>query len=333
MLRKLIHTAAALSLAATMVFGAQGVMFNVVKGDAEKQYNTMINKKISSIEFSLSDPHERINDAYAKKYGSKTLEDGKPNPGYDPAWKQNLDNLGFFSIANDKKLRELLIKAPELGGFSPFNLHIYKNMNEDKSYVGHIMPETMLDIVGVKDEATRKEFVAIFPPLDALVQAEIGGKVEVSEYKALPQKPMMKFEITFERPEDLSEYIDEFQEKFEAAFEKNQYIIAGYKNFKESYDDLELDFAQYDAYFVYSLCHFSFSYNIFNKGRPDAGVFAPCSMYMYVKAGTNTLVVGMPRLANWTAVLNIKDAVMQKSVIDLDKEITTIMIGLGAKEI
>ncbi|MBU0720700.1 hypothetical protein KJ877_05115 [bacterium] len=333
MLGRLIRTTAALSLAASVAFGAQGVMFNVTQGDADEHYNKMINSKIGSVGFVLSDPHERINDAYEKKYGTKTLEDGKVNPGYDPEWKKQLDNLGFFSIANDKKLRPLLIKAPELGGFSPFNLHIYKNISENKTYVGHVMPETMLDIVGVKDEGIRKDFIAMFPPLDALVQKEIGGKVEVSEYKTLPANPMMTFEIEFDRPDDLSEYIDEFQSEFEAAFEEKQYIIAGYKNFKEVYEDAELDFEEYDAYYVYSLCHFSFSYGIFNKGRPDAGTFAPCSMYMYVKEGTNKLVIGMPRLANWVSVLNIKDAAMQKSVTDLDKEIVGIMLSLGAKEI
>jgi len=308
-------------------------MFNVTKGDAEHKYNTMINEKIESIGFVLSDPHERINDAYAKKYGAKKTEDGKPNPGYDKNWKKNLDNLGFFSVANDVKLRNLLIKAPELGGFSPFNLHVYKSANEDKTYVGHVMPEAMLDIVGVKDEAIRKDFIAMFPALDAMVQKEIGGKVEISEYKALPAQPMMNFEIEFDRPEDLADYIDEFQEEFEATFEENKYIIAGYKNFKESYADLELDFGKYDAYFTYSLCHFTFSYNIFNKGRPDAGVFAPCSMYMYIKKGTNKLVIGMPKLITWAAVMNFKDPAKIKLVEDLDTEIISVMKSLGAKEI
>jgi uncharacterized protein (DUF302 family) len=191
----------------------------------------------------------------------------------------------------------------------------------------------MLDVVGIKDKVTREKFSAMFPALDALVQKEIGGKVEITEYSALPQKPMMNFEITFDRPEDLGDYIDEFQEGFEAAFEENKYIIAGYKNFKESYDDLGLEFDKYDQYFVYSLCHFTYSYNIFNKGRPDAGAFAPCSMYMYIEKDSNKLIIGMPKLANWTAVMNMKDEVMNKSVEDLDKEIIKIMISLGAKEV
>ena len=332
MIKKLIKTTLLLSVAATIAFGAQAVRFNVVDGDAEKQYNDLINKKIESVGYVLSDPHERINDAYKKKYGEKTV-DGKPNEDYDPAWQLTLDNLGFFSVANDVALRELLLSNPELGGFSPFNLHVYKKKNENKTYVGHLVPEVMLDVVGIKDKAIREKFAAMFPALDELVQKEIGGKVEITEYASLPEKPMMNFEITFDRPEDLGDYIDEFQEGFEAAFEENKYIIAGYKNFKESYTDLELDFDKYDQYFVYSLCHFTYSYNIFNKGRPDAGAFAPCSMYMYIEKGSNKLIIGMPKLANWTAVMNMKDDVMNKSVEDLDKEIIKIMISLGAKEI
>jgi uncharacterized protein (DUF302 family) len=330
MFTKLLTGALALSLAATMAMGAVGVTFNVASGDKEEVFNDMVNNKIESIGFILSDPHERINDAYQSKYGTPKI-DGKPNEAYDKQYEEYLDNLGFFSIANDEKLRELLIKAPELGGFSPFNLHIYKVKGEDKTYVGHVNPETMLDIVGVKDKEVRKEFVAMFPPLDALVDKEIGGVKKNIEYDKLTAVPMMKFEYEFERPKDLADFIDEFQGEFEAAFEENKYIIAGYKNFKEAYNDLGEDFSKYDAYWVYSLCHFTFSYSIFNKGRPDAGVFAPCSMYMYIEKGSNKLEIGMPKLENWIAVMGIKDQKKVDAIHKLDKEIVSIMEGLGAK--
>jgi len=316
MIKNLIKSTLALSLAATIAFGAQGVVFNVASGDAEEHYNAMINGQLKTAGYSLSDPHERINDGYAEKYGST-----------------NLDNLGFFSITHDTGVRELLISNPEIGGFAPFNLHVYKLKAEDKSYVGHIMPETMMDIVGVKDKAVRAKFAGLFPSLDKLVQEKIGGEVKYLEYDKLTAKPMMNFEITFERPEDLTEYIDAFQGKFEAIFEKNKYIIAGYKNFKETYEDMELEFDTYDAYFVYSLCHFEFSAGIFNQGRPDAGVFAPCSMYMYVAKDSNKLVIGMPKLENWISVMKITDKKQVDSIHALDKEIVGIMKELGAKEL
>jgi len=316
MFNKLLTSAAALSLAATMAFGAQGVVFNVAKGDKEHQYMKMVNEKIESIGFILSDPHERINDGYKDKYGST-----------------NLDNLGFFSVTADEALRPLLLTNPEIGGFAPFNLHIYKKTGEDKTFVGHILPDTMMDIVGVKDAKVRTEFAAMFPVLDKMVDEEIGGDHVYIEYEKLPAKPMMTFEVTFDRPDDLADYIDEFQEEFEGVFEDKKYIIAGYKNFREAYDDLELDFEKYDAYFVYSLCHFKFSEGIFNQGAPAAGAFAPCSMYMYVEKDTNKLIIGMPMLANWISVMGIKDKKMVADINALDAEIISLMKGLGAKEI
>lgn len=316
MLKKLLLTALAMSMTYTAIQAANGVRFNVIKGDAEKPYNEMINKQLEATGFVLSDPHERINDGYATKYGGT-----------------NLDNLGFFSVAADKVLRELLLKEPKLGGFAPFNLHIYKAKAEDTTYVGHIVPATMLDIVGIKDTGIRKSFTDSFKVLDDLVQSKLGGDVKFFGSDKIAAKPMMEFELTFERGEDLSDFVDSFQEKFEEKFEEMKYIIAGYKNFKEAYTDLELPFEKYDAYWVYSLCHFKFSEGVFNKGRPDAGVFAPCSMYMYVEKGTNKLKVGMPTLANWITVMGITDAKKVKSINDIDSEIISIMHGLGAKSI
>jgi len=335
MFSKLVTGALALSLAATMAMAADGVRFNVIKdsmlkdapkgekavSEIEKKYNEMVNNDIAGVGFVLSDPHERINDGFATKYGGT-----------------NLDNLGFFSVTADEALRPLLLKSPEIGAFSPFNLHIYKVKGENTTRVGHIVPSTMLDIVGVKDKATRAEFTKMFGPLDKLVDEKLGGKVEVTSYDKLTASPMMNFELTFERPEDLNDFIDGFQEKYEAAFEDKKYIIAGYKNFREAYDELEQDFSKYDAYFVYSLCHITFSNGVFNivdgqegDARPDAGAFAPCSMYMYIEKDSNKMVIGMPKLENWISVMNIKDKKMVDAIHTLDKEIISIMEGLGAK--
>ena len=333
MIQKLLSSVLTLSLTATMAFAGDAVVYNAINGDVEAQYNDFIKNKIEDVGFALSDPHLRINDAYKAKYGAKTLEDGSANPEYDSDWKVTLDNLGFYSISNDIALRELLIKAPQLGGFSPFNLHAYKKVGEDTTYVAHIAPTAMLDIVGVEDKEVRSKFVEMFKPLDNLILDEFGGKVEVSQYKALPEKKMMTYELSFDRPEDLTDYLDEFQEEFEAAFEDAGYIIAGFHNFKEVYEDEELEFSKYDAYFVYSLCHFTYSYNMFNKGRPDAGVFAPCAMYMYIEKDSNKLIIGMPTMFDWTAIMNLEDKTMVKSVNDLNEEITNVMLSLGAKQI
>jgi len=335
MFNRLLMGAAALSLAASMAFGATGAKFYVGDGDKEKVFMSLVNEKINAIGFVLSDPHERINDAYKTKWGTEfKTEKGVQvkHPDFDPNYKTTLDNLGFFSVTNDSVVGPLLMKEPSLGGFSPFNLHIYKKMGEDKTYVGHVDPETMLNITGVKDADVRAKFIASFVPLDKMVGEQIGSKVQTVDYKALPAKPMMTFEVPLNGA-SLDAFTSDFQGKFEEIMEKHHYIIAGYKDIKGSMTDNNIEFGRYDAYWVYSLCHFKFSEGIFNHGRPDAGAFAPCSMYMYVEKGSNKLMVGMPKLENWIAVMGINDPKMVDSIHGLDKEITELMVGLGAKEL
>lgn len=315
MIRKLLTALIAVAVTASAAMAFDGIRFNVAKGNKEKQFMHMIENELEDVGFVVSDPHERINDAYKEKYGSTTL-----------------DNLGFFSIANDEKIRTILLKEPSMGAFTPFNLHIYKKKSEDKTYVGHLTPEAMLDIVGVEDKALREEFAAMFPPLDKLVDKSIGGKVEYTKFKSAPKKSMMEFEFTIDREEDIMDIVDEFQANYEQAFQKNHYIIAGYKNMKEIYEEREEDFNKYDAYWVYSLCHFKFSYAIFDKDRPEAGVFAPCSVYMYIEKGSNKLIVGMHTLDNWATLLQFKDKVKLDKVSGLDAEIKKILVSLGGKE-
>lgn len=327
MMNNLLKSTLLLSLGVSLALAKPASHFNVIGGDQEEKYEKeflpLMEEKTG---FTLSDPHEKINDAYADRYGNPK------DPDYDKDWTTNLDNLGFFSISNDKALYSILKTSPQAAGFQPFNQHIYKVKSENVTYIGHLDPNTMLDITGVTNKADREAYVKMYEPLDALVTKEFGGKVITTEYTALPAQPMMTFEFEIDRSGDLTEWAESFQETLEAAFEEKKYIIAGFKNFKETYeDDLELDFAEYDQFFVYALCHFTFSYNVFNKGRPDAGVFAPCAMYFYIKAGTNTMVVGMPRLSVWAAVMEIKDPVKVKWTETIDNEIIAIMKSLGAK--
>ncbi|MDF1880378.1 hypothetical protein JHD50_03505 [Sulfurimonas sp. MAG313] len=329
MFTKLVKNAAALLLISSAVFAQDGIYFNAAQGDKDHAYMEMIEGPAEDIGFVLSDPHEHIDKAYAEKYSK------------EPGYKKTLDNLGFFSITNDAALRPLLLKEPKIGGFSPFNLHIYKYVSEDITRVGHVNPAVMLDIVGISDKEVRTAFIDSFKPLDKLVDEKIGGKEEVLTFDTLPKNKLMEFEMTFDRPAGVSkdDIIDgEFEgldiwmsDKFEAAFEDKKYIIAGFKNFAEAYRENEQDFEKYDSYVVYSLCHFYFSYGVFNHGNAQAGAFAPCSMYMYVEKGSNVLKIGMPYLENWINVAGIKDKKQIASIRAIDKEIIEIMESIGAK--
>ena len=293
-------------------------VFYTIDGDIEEKYNALLETKLKTIGFKLTDPHKRVNDQYKIKYGSTVL-----------------DVLSFMSVVKDSAILPLLNIDPRMAGFAPFNMIIHKKLDEKQSHVGHLQPKVMLDILGIDNKEVREKFTATFAELDTMIEKELGGTKSIMPYAKLPQKKMMNFEYEFEAPEDIDDFIDEFQEKFEEAFIDKEYLIAGYHNFMEATSNATEVLKDYDAFWTYSLCHLEFSYNMFdNKGaRPEAGLFAPCTMYMYIRKGTNKVVIGMLRLQNWSDTLNITDEKRVALVKKLDIEIPEILTSLGMKAV
>ncbi|BAF71519.1 hypothetical protein [Sulfurovum sp. NBC37-1] len=289
-----------------------------IKGDVEKKYNAMMEEKLKTIGFNLTDPHKRVNDQYKKKYGSTVL-----------------DVLSFMPVVNDKMMLPLLNIDPRISGFGPFNMLIAKKLDEDFTQVGHLSPKVMLDILGIKDQKVRDTFTESFVALDAMIEKELGGKKSHLPLKKLPEQTMLTYEYTFEPVEDIEDFMDEFQGKFEDAFIEKEYLIAGYHNFMEGTPDAAEVLKDYDAFWTYSLCHLEFSYNMFDteNAKPLAGLFAPCTMYMFIPKGSNKLIVGMYRLHNWTDSLGITDEKRVKLVEKLDREIPELLTSLGMKAI
>ena len=285
-----------------------------VDGNVEAKYNAMMEAKIKTIGYKLTDPHKRVNDQYKAKYGSTVL-----------------DVLSFMSVVNDGVILPLLNIDPRMAGFAPFNMLITKRLDEKQTQVGHLMPKVMLDILGIENKEVREKFTASFTELDAMVEKELGGKKSYIKLHKLPEQKMINFEYEFEIPDDIEDFMDDFQNEFEEAFIKKKYLIAGYHNFMEGTDDAPEILKGYDAFWTYSLCHLEFSYNMFDNkdAHPEAGLFAPCTMYMYIPKGSGKLIIGMYRLHNWTDSLNITDAKRVGLVEKLDREMPEILTALG----
>ena len=95
-------------------------------------------------------------------------------------------------------------------------------------------------MIGIEDAKVRAEFTAAFKPLDEMLEKELaadGAKVTKTylPYKKLAATRMINFEFEFEAPEDMDDFIDEFQNDFELAFIDKKYLIAGYHNFLEGF--------------------------------------------------------------------------------------------------
>ena len=294
----------------------QSTIVYTIKGNVQDTYYTMMDKPVKALGYRLPDPRKHVNLVYKEQYGSTTL-----------------DVLSFMTIVNDKKVKPLLEIDPKLAGFNPFNVVIYKHQGKDETVISHLTAEVIIEMLGITDQTVITEYTKQMEELDGLIAKTFPTAVVThGTYEVTVENAMLHYEVQFDRPEDLDDYIDEIQEKVDDSFTEKGYIMAGFFDYKQGKPDL---LPSYDAFWTFSLCHFPYSYSVFdNEGAmPEAAVFAPCTMYMYIKKDTNTLVIGMPRLANWNRFFTMNNQKRTDFLNKLDKDIPATFIAIGAKEI
>ena len=286
------------------------------KGNVESEIDSMI-KQSSTIGFSPVAANKHIEVHYYNKFQEKGLE-----------------MISFFNLVNKEKIRPLLLKNPDFGAYAPFNFLVYKTLdteNDDNTWYGHLAADTMLNIIGEKDVVTRNAFKTMVKSLDDLIVKEMkpAMRKKFEHSKPLLEHGLTKMVMQFDEPDDLEEFIEDFIMRHDSAFSKHDFIIAGFVDYKFEYGDMDLPFDKYDAYWVSLLCHFKFSNSIFNRGIPEAGMFAPCSIYFYIPKGKNELHVGYASVDNWINALNFKDQKTIDYMRAIDAEVIKIFRELG----
>ncbi|MCL4432292.1 MAG: hypothetical protein M1300_08225, partial [Epsilonproteobacteria bacterium] len=112
-------------------------------------------KPLEKLGFFLSDPHHNVNLVYEQLKGETSLS-----------------QLSFSSLVNDQNAIPLFNKDPRIGGFTPFNLVIYRKKSDMKTVITHITPEAALDILHITDKNVRDQYTAMFKPLDEAIEKE-----------------------------------------------------------------------------------------------------------------------------------------------------------------
>ena len=208
-----------------------------VEGNKEAEIKSLIGK-IGTIGFSTVAANTHIEKFYYEKFKEKGVE-----------------MISFFGLVNIDKLRNLLLANPDFGAYAPFNFLVYKTLDtktDDNTWFGHLAPNTMLDIIGEKNADTRKEFTDMIADWDAFVNKEMKPtKTKRFEHtKPLPEKGLTKLVKKFDTPDDLEEFVEDFVADHDGRFSKHNFIIAGFIDFKFEYEDRDMAFDKYDAYWV-----------------------------------------------------------------------------------
>ncbi len=247
------------------------------------------------------------------------------------AGTKNFDTVTFevynlFTLFKKDVVVKLGKKYPNIGLFSPMSMSIWTKKGTNTISVSSLSIAAMADIMGLPaDDADLVAYGKLIQ--DTLRAALPNAKVEKVAYEMKqPEGPLVSTaQFAMDPDGDWEEMKEEFQAAFEEALIPAMFINAGFNDL--NYDMEESGYEGYTFYDVYSICYLEVIYTV-AKDHPEAGAFAPCSLYMYQKKGTNTMEIGFPSVYNWIASLAIEDKPSHDVLIMAQKKMEKILENL-----
>jgi len=247
---------------------------------------------------------------------------------------KNFDTLEFdvynlFTIFKKDFVVKLGKKYPNIGLFSPMSMSIWTKKGEKTISISSLSAAAMAEIMGVPEDDA--ELVAYGKLVQETLRAALpNAKEEKVTYEMKePEGPLVTtVQGKMDPDADWEEVKDKFEADFEQALIPAMFINAGFNDL--NYDMEESGSQAFTFYDVYSICYLEVIYTV-AKTHPEAGAFAPCSMYMYQKKGTNTMEIGFPSVYNWIASLGIEDKTSYDVLMMAQKKMEDILEKLTSK--
>jgi len=239
--------------------------------------------------------------------------------------KSGFDVYNLFTFYKKDVVLELAKKYPNIGLFAPMSISIYTKKGDKKISVSSLTATAMQKIMKIPaDEKLLTDLRALV--VKTLKTAMPNAKVEKLAYKIVEPKGELVSTFTMEMDEkDWDEELEDMKMGFEGDLASNGFIIAGQNNLGDDFE--ESNYEGFDFYEVYSICKLPVIYTI-AKTRPEAGAFAPCSLYMEKEKGKNEMHIAFPSVYNWMSSLSIDDKKDMEVLEDAQTRMKKILSGL-----
>ncbi len=239
--------------------------------------------------------------------------------------ESGFDVYNLFTFYKKDTTLELVKRYPNIGLFAPMSMSIYTKKGEKKISVSSLSAEAMSRIM--KIPANEKLLTDLKKLVkETLKKAMPNGKYEKITYKM--QDPIGDLVTNFNSemdPEEWEDELDDFKMGLESALAPNGFVIAGFNNLGDDFE--EADYEGFDFYEVYSICKLPVIFTI-AKSRPEAGAFAPCSLYLSKKKGSNDMKIGFPSVYNWMSSMAIDDKKNVEVLKEAQKSMQKILTEL-----
>ena len=216
------------------------------------------------------------------------------------------DLYHLFVVHNSKFVSTLSKKYTSVGLFSPMSMSLYSRTGSHNFSISSLTLDGWSKITGIPK--TDKDLVAYTELVTkALKKAMPNGKFEKVNYNIETKKGKLVSNFTYKMDPklDFIEQKEDFQEEVEGELESMGFV---YPSFVEFSAEFEAEGnTEYEIFDAYSICKISVIYAVSEK-RPEAGAYAPCTLFMYQKKGESELHISFPTVYNWISSMDMDDA-------------------------
>ena len=233
--------------------------------------------------------------------------------------KTNHKMYRLFTLYKKELVLELVKISPKAALFAPLSMSIYMNNGSNDISVSSMSVDGMAKVTGIP--ANNKHMVEYGKIVRAtLAKALPNGHFEKTTYKTLKPEGDLVAKFTYEmelengdNADAIEEELEGIQEELESSLETVGFVIAGFNKLADEFKEVGYD--KYDFFDAYSICKLPVIFEV-AKTHPEAGAFAPCTLYMYKEKGSKTIHMAYPSVYNWISSLDIKDAASKKVLLD-----------------
>jgi len=235
------------------------------------------------------------------------------------------DTYTLFTFYKKDTTLALAKKYENIGLFAPMSMSIYTKKGDKSISVSSLSASAMQKIMKIPaDEKLLTDLRALV--VKTLKTAMPNGKLETLPYKIEATKKELVTNFSMEiDAKDWEDELEELKMGFEGELAPNGFVIAGQNNLGDEFE--EANYEGFDFYEVYSICKLPVIYAI-AKNHPEAGAFAPCSLYMNKKKGADTMNIAFPSVYNWMSSMALDNKEDLATLEDAQKRMRKILSSL-----
>jgi len=247
------------------------------------------------------------------------------NKAFDGKFKKHHHkSYNLMTLHSKEFANKLLTKNPDFALFTPLSMSLYTKVDTTSFSVSSMSAEGIAKITGIASDD--KDLIAYMKAVeDVLKKAMPNGKFEEITYKI--EKPkgelVQRFEMEMkEQGKEVEDALEDYQTELESGLETVGFVLAG---FNKLGDDLaKVGNTKYDFFDAYSICKLSVIFEV-SKLHPEAGAFAPCTLFMFKEKGTDKVKMAFPSVYNWLSSIDVTDKPSEDVLIDAqNKFVTTV---------